>query len=88
MEDAKKIAQFLSDNYGCTVYGIGSLFSPDRSFSNRSDIDLVVKGLPKSKFFTATGQAVMLSRFNVDIIPYEDANELIKEQVDEEGVPL
>ncbi len=88
MKEAKAIACFLTENYGARVYGIGSLFEPDRSFSPSSDIDLVVMGLPKGKFFSISAEAGQLTRFNLDIIPYEDANDLVRETVRDKGVLL
>ena len=87
-EEARAVARFLSESYGARVYGIGSLFDLDRSFSGKSDIDLVVMGLPKEKFFSICADAGQLTQFQVDIIPYEDANELIRETVKEKGVLL
>lgn len=88
LEDARKIAAFLADECGAVVYGIGSLFEPGRSFGPRSDIDLVVEGIPPGRFFSITARAALLTNFDVDIIPLEDANDLIKERVSEYGVRL
>ena len=86
--DAAAVARFLKERYGAVVFGIGSLFESGRPFSVTSDIDLVVEGLPKSKFFAISAEAQELSRIPLDIIPYEDANELIRETVREIGVEL
>lgn len=86
--EAREVARFLTETYGTKVYGIGSLFDRELSFSNTSDIDLVVEGIPKNKFFSICSEAAELSRFSIDIIPYEDANELVRETVQERGVKL
>ena len=78
----------LAERCGAVVYGIGSLFEPDRVFTSRSDIDLVAKGIPSEQFFTITAGAAALTSFDVDIIPLDDANELIKKRVSEHGVRL
>lgn len=57
----------------------------DRDFSRRSDIDLVVRGIPARDFFLISGEAAYLTDFRLDIIPYEDANDLIREAVRERG---
>ena len=88
LKDASAVARFLHENYGAEVYGIGSLFERSRSFSKRSDIDLVVKGLPKDRFFSILAEVGELTRFQIDIVPYEDANELVRETVQERGVLL
>jgi len=88
IREAEKIARFLGEIEGVTrVVGIGSAFDPD-SFSMRSDIDLVVMGLPKDKYFTTLGQIMTHTDFEVDLIPFEDARELLKSRVAKEGVPL
>jgi predicted nucleotidyltransferase len=87
-EDARRIARVLTEKYGVEVYCIGSLFDPDRPFSRKSDIDLVVKDLPQERFFSISAEAQELTDFHLDIIPYEDANDLILETVAEKGVRL
>ena len=62
------------------MIGIGSLFDPARPFLERSDIDLVVSGLPKGKYFAALSEAADLTRFHLDLIPLEDANDLLRER--------
>ena len=88
LSDAKKIADCLAEQCGAVVYGIGSLFEPDRVFGPRSDIDLVAQGIPPARFFSITARAASLSSFDVDIIPLEDANNLIKQRTAEYGVRL
>ena len=88
LKEASAVARFIRGKYGAEVYGIGSLFEPERSFSKKSDIDLVVKGLPEDRFFSICAEAAELTRFSLDIIPYEDANELVRADVRDRGVPL
>ena len=78
--DAARIAAYLRDTYQAEVIGIGSLFDPDRPFLERSDIDLVVSGIPKGKYFAALSAAAYLGRFHLDLIPLEGANDLVREQ--------
>jgi predicted nucleotidyltransferase len=69
------------------VVGIGSAFDPER-FSQRSDIDLVVFGLPANAYFSTLGQIMMMTKFKVNLIPYESATALLKQRVAEEGAQL
>lgn len=88
VHEAKRIAHFLGENIGAAkVIGIGSAFAPER-FNRRSDIDLVVFGLPKGCYFSTLGQIMLMTNFEVDLIPYESASELLKQRVAEEGVQL
>lgn len=86
--DASRIAAYLRDRYGAEVHGIGSLFEDLRPFTQRSDIDLVVRGLPRGRFFGILGEIDALSRFEVNLIPWEDANDLVREIVAQHGVRL
>lgn len=88
IQEAKRIARFLSEITGVSkVVGIGSTFDPER-FSERSDIDLVVFGLPANAYFSTLGQIMMMTKFEVDLIPDESATALLKQRVAEEGVQL
>jgi predicted nucleotidyltransferase len=87
LSQARVLAGLLKNTYQCeAVYLIGSLAR--REFREDSDIDLVVKGLKASDFYRASGELMAISEFPVDIIPFEEANELIKISLQAEGIPL
>ncbi len=88
LADALQIARYLCENFGATkVMGIGSAFETKR-FTPHSDIDLIVVGLHDRDYFSASAQIRFLTDFKVDLIPYESANNLLKQRVAEEGVQL
>jgi hypothetical protein len=86
--DAERIAGHLKKRYGAEVWGIGSLFEKLRPFRIDSDIDLVARGIPRDRFFDAVAEVESLTRWDVDLIPWEDAHDLVREIVREAGVPL
>ncbi len=88
LADARKIAKYLNEECDAVVFGIGSLFEAEREFGPGSDIDLVVEGIPPGRFFSITAAAASMTRFDLDIIPLEEADELIKQWVCECGVRL
>lgn len=88
LADARRIADHLKRTYGARVFGIGSLFESARPFTPRSDIDLVVQGLPKARYFEELARVSEMTRFAIDLIPYEDANDLVRDIVAEAGVEL
>jgi predicted nucleotidyltransferase len=88
LADARRIADYLREKYGAEVYGVGSLFLEGRTFTEKSDIDLVVKGLPPGKFVSILTAVDEMTKFPVDIVPYEDANNLMRATADEEGIRL
>jgi predicted nucleotidyltransferase len=87
-KEALKVAEFLKEKYRVEVFGIGSLFEGLRRFRPDSDIDLVVKGLPKGRYFEALGSITYLTSRSVDLIPWEDANGLVRQRVRETGAAL
>lgn len=88
LDDAAKIAGYLRERYGCgEIYLIGSVLEKER-FSEKSDIDLVVKGFPRDRYFYILAEIRDITDFSIDIIPYEDANELIRDTVVKEGKSL
>ena len=86
--DAARIASHLRKRYGARSHGIGSLFEDLRPFRSNSDIDLVVRGLPKPEFFHILAEIDGMTDFEVNIIPWEDANSLVRDIVSRSGVPL
>ena len=86
--DAELIASFLRKRNGAGVWGIGSLFEGIRPFRKGSDIDLSVKGIPKECFFEALAEVRCLTDFDVDLIPLDHANDLMREIVRDRGVRL
>lgn len=85
LDEASKIAVYLREKYGCgEIYLIGSILDKER-FNLKSDIDFVIKGLPKDRYFYILAEIRDITGMAIDIIPYEDANELIKNIVEKEG---
>ena len=70
------------------MVGIGSAFTSDRRFTMRSDIDLVVEGLPPERFFRTTAKAADMTVFELDVVPVESATDYIRHAVQDEGVHL
>ncbi len=88
LAEARRIAAFLRETYGAETFGVGSLFLEGRPFTEMSDIDLVVKGIPGDKYFSILAEVEKLTTFSFDLVPYEDANGFLRRLADEEGVKL
>ncbi len=86
--DARRIARFLERSGARGVIGIGSAFDPERPFSDRSDIDLVVDGLPARRFFSLSAQAAAMTRFHLDLPPAETATPALLRVATEHGTKL
>ncbi|MCY4482791.1 MAG: hypothetical protein OXC12_07950 [Spirochaetaceae bacterium] len=86
--DARRIAQFLEQNGARTVVGIGSAFDPTRPFSHRSDIDLVVHGLPPRSFFSISAQAAAMTGYSLDLTAAESATPALLRTASEHGTQL
>ena len=83
---AKKIAQMLKEKYKVKrVFLIGSLVKG--YVHERSDIDIVVEGLPPELYIKALVDASDTVGWNIEVnlIPLEDAFESLKEKTLREG---
>ena len=85
---ACRIAHFLRQQGASRVIGIGSACVPTRRFTKRSDIDLLVEGLPPRRFFRLSAQAANMTAFELDLTPVESATDCMRHAIDEEGVDL
>lgn len=73
---ARRLAEVLGKQFGARrVVLVGSTMDAER-FSERSDIDLLVYGLPAARYFQAVARA-MDEPFDVDIIPAERAHPMV-----------
>ena len=86
--DASRIASFLRAEGATRVVGIGSAFVASRRFTRRSDIDLVVEGLPPQRFFAASAKAADMTGFKLDVTPLESATDYMRQSAADEGVDL
>ena len=85
---ARKCSELLKKRYNVKkVYLIGSLARNNR-IHNKSDIDLVVIGLPDNKYFSALNDLYKLvpKGINLDLITLETASENIKDVIEKEGI--
>lgn len=88
LADAKRIARRLRERGARRVIGIGSLFEPERAFTSRSDIDLVVEGIEPSRFYAVSAQAAGLTDYRLDLTPLECATASLRRIADAHGVVL
>ena len=88
LADARRIAVHLKSEYGAEVFGVGSLFESPRPFTRKSDIDLVVKGVPPEQFIRVSADMDGMSQFEINLIPWETANKLMREITETGGVKL
>ena len=86
--DARRIARFLEQNGARGVVGIGSAFDLTRPFSHRSDIDLVVNGLPARRFFSVYAQAAAMTGYHLDLTAAETATPALLRTASEHGTRL
>ncbi|MFQ5612360.1 MAG: nucleotidyltransferase family protein [Anaerolineae bacterium] len=82
--DLDRIAHSLRTTYGARrIILFGSLVK-DR-FAAGSDIDLAVAGIAPADFFSACAEANRLSRFRVDLKPYDDLHPRFQQRVLAQG---
>ncbi len=86
-ESLPKLVRILSDNYGAErVILFGSLAREE--FRINSDIDLAVSGMAGENYFKALGHLLMESPYSCDLVTIEDAPDLLKQRIEEDGVIL
>ena len=88
LADARRIARYLHGAGACRVIGIGSAFEPQRTFTSRSDIDLVAEGLDPGAFYAVSARAANLTDYHLDLTPLECATESLRRVVEAQGVEL
>ena len=67
--DIQTAVEILKEQGCAEIYLFGSLVNGD--FTEKSDIDLAVKGLMKNKFFKTLGKLIMELDHRVDLINLE-----------------
>jgi len=83
---AKNCTQVLKDKYKVRrVFLVGSLVKG--VVHERSDIDLVVEGLPPNLYIKALTELwdLLPAKIDLNLIPFEDAFESLKEKTLKEG---
>ena len=81
LETAEKISETLARRYNVTrVILFGSVLDPD-SFHSRSDIDIAVEGLKKTRYFEALGELMMKYDRNIDLKPVEELTGLMLKKI-------
>lgn len=60
----------------------------DGTFSERSDVDLAVTGMPGICYFDALAELMRLFGLPVDLVRTEEAGESLRERISAEGQPL
>jgi len=86
-ESLPKLVRILSDDYDAVrVILFGSLAREE--FRINSDIDLAVSGMPAENYFKALGHLLLESPCSCDLVTIEDASDLLKQRIEEDGVIL
>ncbi|MEZ4727722.1 MAG: hypothetical protein R3E79_11380 [Caldilineaceae bacterium] len=85
----QQAATLLKERYGIAHVAVfGSVAHPQR-FHDRSDIDLAVWGLDEHCYYRAVGELQALSpEFGIDLVRGEDAEDTLRQTIEQESVPL
>jgi len=85
---ARDVATLLRVRFGAErVVAFGSLVRPG-FFSERSDIDLAVSGVPAAAFFKAWATAGDVCPFELDLVDLRDCSPALRLLIEEEGIDL
>ena len=86
---ARRVALMLYENFGATQVAVfGSLAERDW-FSEQSDIDIAVWGLPSNSYFRAVAETISFSReFKIDLVRFESCKSAFRKRVQSQAVPI
>lgn len=87
MELASQAAAILRAQGAANVWLFGSL-AQGRAQDWRSDLDLVVEGLPPERYLGALGELLMQLPLSVDLLEMECAAPVLREQILRTRIPL
>jgi len=88
LADARRIAAYLAEQGASRIVGIGSAFERTRSFTDRSDIDLVVEGIEPRRYYAISAHAAAMTDFTLDLTPFETTTAAFRSSIDQYGVDL
>jgi predicted nucleotidyltransferase len=84
LAEAKQLSTILRERFTFeSIYLCGSILSD--SFRPKSDIDIIIKGLPIEDFFKAYALLLKESRFQIDLKPFEDMTDDYQEKILKRG---
>jgi predicted nucleotidyltransferase len=89
-EAADRMARILGEEFDAErVYLVGSLLRPE-AFGSHSDVDLIVVGLEPARYFKALSRIwkELPKGMEVDLVPFEDADEHLRTLALTEGLLL
>jgi predicted nucleotidyltransferase len=87
-EAARQAASLLRIRFGAQkVIAFGSLVRSGR-FSERSDIDLAVSGIPPVEFFRTWDAVASSCPFDLDLVDLADCSPALRDLLEQEGVAL
>ena len=86
---ARQVAVMLYENFEATQVAVfGSLAERDW-FSEQSDIDIAVWGLPPNSYFRAVSETIGFSReFKIDLVRFESCKEVFRKRVQSQAIPI
>lgn len=92
LKEAKRIAEVLREKYGVgkvvLFVSLAKYLRGTGEFTERSDIDLAVEGLPKEKYFKVLSEINRFSEFEIDLIDLEGCPEFLKRLIKREGIEI
>lgn len=88
-QTANQAAKILRERFGARKVAVFGSLASNIGFSELSDIDLAVWGVPKDEYYKAVAVVTGLStRFKIDLVDFESCRKSIKNAILEFGVEL
>ena len=89
MKVAEEAATLLKTEYNAEKIVVFGSLATENFFSEWSDIDLAVWGIPSEKYYSAVAAVTGLSPdFKVDLVEAKNCRNSVKESIDREGIEI
>ena len=88
-ELARQAALVLKEQFGASRVAVFGSLLHERGFHSRSDIDLVVWGLPEKDYFRALGKLLSLDPdFEFDLLEFENTSPRLQAAITREAIEV
>ena len=86
-QTAYQVAAMLYKNFGATQVAVFGSLAGQEWFSKKSDIDIVVWGLPSNTYFRAVAETIGFSReFKIDLVSFESCKGRFRERIQKQAI--
>ena len=88
-QTAHQVATMLYEDFDATQVAVFGSLAGQKWFSNGSDIDIAVWGMPPDLYFRAVAQTIGFSQeFRIDLVNFDNCKGQFRERIQNQAVPI